>query len=1062
MIRLRELLLVTGCIAVLAAPGLALTGESTLPKRAPDAASRPAATRVPIPLAVLSGSADLAANESDVLLNILAEAIEGIKALKVLDRDNIQKLLGEHRLSAAGVVRQPVKHGPMLGARYLLYVGQEQNATARTLAILCIEVSSGNVIWDRAFSATALTEPKAIDSWAAEVARDTLTAMTANEILRGRPTATVLAVANRSRSARMDFLENSLQGLLENLLESRGYRVLRRRNPGLLAKETTLGISGMMRPDAAVLAEAADLVVTASFVESPSGDVAFEQTPIKLALGLKQRTGPSRNTAFTFALAELKMLPGKLRSAMPTTKAASGATIAPAKEPAWKGLEAARLMAELKNLPYIAPLKDHRRQIELAQRVLYLDPSAKEAYYRLGISLDALTRRTWYRGGSQEGSSQDTADALSTYLRFPRTNPKHVRWAFAYLAVHGSVLHKGSPEKNLPLLAEYVRWRHEQGPVKPPQWTCHPSHYFDDWWAAHPQERVYFYTWMDRLYKKKKHLSVVPFKLAAAYDQLKRYDQAARYLYDGLVSHRLSRLKLNGVTGGEVSGWWQSGRPRELAKCLDAKRSTELLARLNGAKKKRVVGLAGMYGATYGNAEDLYDYIYRADENRLGGLKCKVMQAEETPLGRKLVQSVIVRKTGSGLWMQGGATDGTLVLFFSKDGRSWRAIKTPQQMRSIRSSGNRAEATNRVISIVQLGDEVLFATKNVGLFVYDRHKDAWRHYGTQEGLAAKTICQMTVSADEKSAWIAGGGFLCRYRDGKLFLPKAKITLFPDGMVTRDDHLVVINNEEVLAVQPEGGKKKTLLTRSQQWRLRPAPARFYGPPRGYNAGVDTFQRLLVVEGKVYVVSKHGLVVLGADGKPAALWRPDTFYRWNELGGWVLGNCPLPPCLLSEAIRDDQNPNLLWLVSKANDKITPYTFAYGVYPKELWSHILGIGSDTMCFITAFDTKRGLFSKPLRTKAPFTHAGPCGDYIYLTGRTFGRLGKKLWVVDQPGAKNDQPPKTECPDTLVGRASRALLLGNRKEARACLQSALNAGIAPADVKRILNALAKQSQPES
>ena len=38
-------------------------------------------------------------------------------------------------------------------------------------------------------------------------------------------------------------------------------------------------------------------------------------------------------------------------------------------------------MAELKDLPYVAPLEKHRRQIELAQRVIYLDQSAKEALY---------------------------------------------------------------------------------------------------------------------------------------------------------------------------------------------------------------------------------------------------------------------------------------------------------------------------------------------------------------------------------------------------------------------------------------------------------------------------------------------------------------------------------------------------------------------------------------------------------------------------------------------------------------------------------------------------------
>lgn len=200
----------------------------------------------------------------------------------------------------------------------------------------------------------------------------------------------------------------------------------------------------------------------------------------------------------------------------------------------------------------------------------------------------------------------------------------------------------------------------------------------------------------------------------------------------------------------------------------------------------------------------------------------------------------------------------------------------------------------------------------------------------------------------------------------------------------------------------------------------------------------------------------------DGKPVALWRSDTFYQLKNLGGWVLGNCPLPSCALLEVIRDDQKPNLLWLVSKQNDVIPPYKFGYGTYPKELWNSILNIGGDTTCFITAFDTETNLFSKPVRTKSPFTHAQPFGDYVYMTGRIFARLPKKLWVVDQPGAKVDRPPMVECPDTPVGRASRALLLGRREQAIKHLQEAMESGMAPSEVRKMIRELAAQEQPAS
>jgi hypothetical protein len=892
------------------------------------------------------------------------------------------------------------------------------------------------------------------------MARDALAAMTANEQRCGRPTATVLSVANRSQSARLNFLEGSLGGLLEDLLESQGYRVLRRNNAGLLAKETTLGVSGMVRPDAAVLAEAADLVVTASFAESPSGTVAFEQTPINLTLGLKRRSESNRDVAFTFTLEEMKKLTDSLRSVLPAAGAAARVTTAPMDDLVSQRMEAARLMAELKDLPYMAPLEDHRRQIKLAQRVIYLDPSAKEVYYRLGISLDSLTRQTWGRGQAHEGSSQDTADALSRYLHFPRTDPEHVRWAFTYLAVHEDVLNKDTPGKFLPLLAEYVRWRHEQDPVNPPIWTCAPGFYSERWWEGHAKERYEFYTWIDSLYQQKKHLSVVPFRLALACDQLKQYDKAAEYLYDGLVSHRLGQLELNGVTGGEVSSWWQSGRSRELAKFLDAKRSAELLARLGGGVPKADTGLAAMYGPAYGTAKNLYEYRYHADRQRIAGMRQETAPSEAVPVGQTLIQSLIVRRTKAGLWVQGGTDEGTMAVFFTEDGRSWRALKAPEEMGKILGYEGLAVSRNHVVSIVQLDSEVLFATANVGLFVYNRQADTWRSYGVQQGLPAKHIAQMAASADGKFAWIAGGGFLCRYQDGRIFLGKGKMDMSPDGLVACGEHPLILNEDRSLVLNPEGQGSKPLFTRAQLRPLVPTPPRFDGLSRSYYAGAHTCQRLQLIDKNIYLACDQGLAVLTSDGRPVRLWRPDDFYHWNNLGGWVLGNCPLPPCSLLEVLRDDRKPGLLWLVSKDNDIIPPYSFAYGTYPKKLWGAFAKFGDDTACFITAFDTETTRFSKPIRTKSFFAHAQPFGDYVYLTGRTFSRLPKSLWVVDQPGSQTDQPPKVECPDTPVGRASGALLLGQRDQAVKQLQEALSRGIAPDEIRKTLRDLAAQSRP--
>jgi hypothetical protein len=143
------------------------------PASAPSAA-RATSAESDISLAVLNGTSSSGQGEADMAMGELTKAMEATAALKVLDRDHIQKLLAEHQLSLTGLVQQPVKQGSMLGARYFLYVQTERNASASTLAILCIEVSSGNVIWEKAFANGAIADPKTIGRWASDVTRDAL------------------------------------------------------------------------------------------------------------------------------------------------------------------------------------------------------------------------------------------------------------------------------------------------------------------------------------------------------------------------------------------------------------------------------------------------------------------------------------------------------------------------------------------------------------------------------------------------------------------------------------------------------------------------------------------------------------------------------------------------------------------------------------------------------------------------------------------------------------------------------------------------------------------------
>lgn len=723
-----------GWLVILAALGsaaAAAAAQSATSARGTEAASRTA----DIPLALLSGPSPAADGEPDVVLGELAKALEATAGLKVLDRQHVRKLLAEHRLTAAAVVRQPVKRGHMLGAKYLLYLEVQHNASVRTLAMIAIEVSSGNVIWERAVSPNAKDDGEATGRWARAAADDLAAGLRASERRADRPTATVLSVVNRSRSGRLGFLESSLHGLLEDLLQSHGYRVLRRRHPRLLARETALGISGMVRPDTAVVAEAADLVVAAHFAETPSVDVPFDQTPIDLALTVTPAGGMAREHRFRFTLAAMSGLVARLQGEV----SGLGQGGQRGDQEVRRRIEAARLMAELKDLPYTAPLEQHLKQVETARRVVYLDPTARDAYYHLGISLDAQSRgandKKW---SDQPDLYRDAAEAFERYLSFDPSDPERVAWAFRYLIFHLGVVNKDHP-----------------------------------------------------------------------------------------------------------------ARSREA---------------------------------------------------------------------------------------------------------------------------------------------------------------------------------MLLDGERKGVWIIGGGFLARYADGKLHVSPAELPAFPAAAVADGRLLLLLLGSEpndLIALDVAGQKTTTLLTEAQQRAGIPVPATFHAPPRGFNAGVYSRRRAVPAAGRIFLVTEYGLQEVDRDGKLLTTWRPDGFFCAGGLGGWVLGNCPLPPCGLKEVVADDRDEGLLWLVSKHDETIPPYHFLWAKAPPG--TAVVSPRDKSQAFLTAFRPATGRFSRPIRVEGGFVHVEPRGESLYVTGARLARLPKKLWTADRPGQQDDRPPTIECPDTDLGRTSRAALLGNR-----------------------------------
>jgi len=232
-----------------------------------------------------------------------------------------------------------------------------------------------------------------------------------------------------------------------------------------------------------------------------------------------------------------------------------------------------------------------------------------------------------------------------------------------------------------------------------------------------------------------------------------------------------------------------------------------------------------------------------------------------------------------------------------------------------------------------------------------------------------------------------------------------------------------------------------------------PEFFHGPPRCFNAGIYSNRRLVGRNGNMYMVNQYGLLCITPDGKPIGQWYPSGFYYWKELGGWVLGNCSLPPASLKEAVPDDGDPNRLWLLSKHNSNRPPYLFWYMRYP-----YYRSLAADeSVAFITAYDVKKNLFSKPIRIKSSVVvHIQPRGKDVYITGGRVSRLPKKTWVLDQPGRLKDTSVRVQCPRTLLGRASAALFNQEFDRAQKLLQEALDAGVSTHHVKQMLGEMDK------
>jgi hypothetical protein len=895
------------------------------------------------------------AKAGDVVALLEAGLVKSDKVV-VIDRAHVEKFLAEQSLSVEGLVREPVVKGKLLGAGYVLSVSEADSASVPACGLLLVEIASGNVIFERVAPRSDLLALAEGNARAEKVLAEMLEAVKFSEQSRSKPSAVVAAVLNKGESSRLGFMEDSLRGMLETLLEQRGYRVLRRHHPGLLAGETALSSSGFVRPDVAVLAETGDLVLTISFAESPSLDKPFEKTPIHLDLEVKVKGGKAQRHQFVFTPEGVAELLPQMRKTI-HDRAVSGAQVVQ-DDSLQRRIEAARLLASLKDAPastlFLGSPEVERKQVEVAQRVIYLDPTARDAYYHLGRSmlsdivqtcgwpdpdivqssgqLNVLKPGNWHDGKVATGSWKEVLEAYQGYLNFPRTNVRRVSESFRYILDVLPYVYSGQElvDRSFAALSDYYRWAHAMNPggyknnVLVP--TC--SRVVADYWVSHPEKQVEFYTWLDRLYGMKPGKTLRP-----------------------------------------------------------------------GSKPD--------YNAGHADAAGESDPpVVPAVWNR-PAIQTVVPKAVSLP--DALGYSIAIRRTESGLWVQGmlaaqrmtvaqakpGCYFHNMAVCRSTNGENWQVEEAPKEFICIQNDGSDGQA-NVVTSIAQAGPDVLFATRSSGLYVYNP-TNGWRWIGLREGLPTINIEVSATAGDGKSVWFAGEEFLCQYRCGSIFLATNRVNRFCYSMAEAGGRIVTLGYgpDDLFAIDPGAGKIKTLFNEARQRREGLAVAGGEPVKNYFNAGDTFYRRLSVASDRLFYVSPYGLHVLDFKGKPLRYWWGGGACHKGNATVQVAGNCLLPPFPLREVIQDDRDPGRLWLISQTGNPGHDFRFPALDVQVDRNDDVNG-----QAYVTAYDWKRDVFSKPLRIgQACVVTAEAYGDYLYFTGDKLSRVAKSSWVLDQPG---------------------------------------------------------------
>lgn len=991
-------------------------------------------------------SAEQAAPELTLVFDGVLQALAADPAVTVVAREDVARMLREQEISLQGLMRRPVRYGSLLGAELILYGQTETKDSEVRVRALCLDVRTGNVVAERGFTLARPLQPAATSSAVTEalaLIRDGIATIRRHE---DSPTASVLSVANRSDSRRLNFVEEKLRRLVEEQLEELGYYLLRREKPGVLAGETALSAAGMVRPNAEVLAAAADTAVWATFVEQPDYELAQADTPIALRVTVRRSDRTQDAHEMVFTLAAWDTLESGLRSCLPAPATDCDEL---SREDACA--EAARLMTELRS-----QMRQNRwddafwSKAEAARRIIYLDPTIAEAYLILAESLD------W----QDPIELREKLDMYVKYLEFPREDRTGVRQAFFGILRHGAWQFVGGRE------AEYVRWMREyaewaNGECRQSRFvTWAPDDALQKWWQAHPLERLAYYERLQELAGDKPHGGICPLlEMAKCHDQLDDPTAAAQCAYRAVTEHRVAP-RFCRENGYDVLRWLNGLVPARQAEALAPEPVTghragmPLRGQVSGVEDCYVPSvdemsqaralfeerddayfehdMAALYGV--GGAKSLWDYQYRADADRLRRRNYPRVAPRPIRAGAyELSYAAFLQPTASGLWLRGLDVNGRTVLLHSIDGRGWSAVETPDGF---------ARRDIDLIDVVECDGTVLFATSHTGCWAYRPNSGQWRHLDMTQGLPSDNVGPLWVDHGRKEVWISAGTFLAKFADDRLQGYRQVIPSRPAAMCISDGCGVVLSFDGLLFRLDRDRQDLIPIPYDSEAPEAPAAPACYlsSIHRNYNsADLSQMHARMAVRGSdLYFATRGGIVATDPRGRAKQWAYPSAFCFRGELGAWVEGNCALPECRVTHVVADDRDENLIWVVSHHN----AYGFGYeGGFRSVPRTGNPGMDSpdDARGFITAFNTQTRTFSTPREITEPFANVQPWGDTLMLTGKGLRCLPKSIWVPSSTATDVDAASPVEMePTCLMSRVSREALRGNEPSAIEMLDSQL------------------------